>query len=116
MGYVKTTLITLGILFAPLLISNNSTEDNENHFQTEYKTKIIENTKTLEFKHENGDIIDGEVLIDNISIGFTNNGNISTVLNEMPSEILFKGNYNGQYFEAYYYDLSEYFDYNYMPF
>ncbi len=50
--------------------------------------------------YETGEQINGEVLINNISIGYTNNGTIIIPeLNNTPKEFIFRGNYNGEDFE-----------------
>ena len=61
--------------------------------------------------------IDGEVLLDGISIGSTNNGEIDVgYLETIPSLILFKGNYSGTAFEFVYEFPEDYLDYYVVPF
>lgn len=77
------------------------------------KTKIF----TFELEEENT-ILDGELFLDNISIGFTNKGNITIpFLNKTFDEIKLIGVYQDKYFEVTYkFPKEEYGAYNIFPF
>lgn len=66
---------------------------------------------------DTGEIIEGEVFLDNFSIGRTLNGDIALPkLTYLPEEIKFKGKYNGQEFEVIYDFPNNYMDYDNLPF
>ena len=93
-------IILLALIFWPMVMDNGNEE-------TLFSFEI---DQTQEY-------VDGEVLFDNVSFGFTEGGRISVpLLNETPSEIIFRANYGGTVVEFFYDFPSDYFEWGEIPF
>jgi len=117
-------LIVIGIISFIIIILFTNTNNNSDSQSYTPPENIIKNDEPVQnqyifsfYLNKTGEPVDGELIADGMSLGFTENGNISIPdLNPIPDNFSFNGVYNNIIFNLTYDFPKDYKDYSSYPF